>query len=179
MDWTNARVTTEVLWRGTLLFAPVDLLFLVLLARGVTAERFGEIRRLLPLTAGVFWFLIWLCLAAMVFWQAVYSYVFPVWSRWLLPPAQALLGAAVTLIAVRIAERVLRPVVAFCLLGGLWGSIAHVWAVYRGIMTKPPMLRGASPAAAVIFAFFEFTLYYCLITLGALVVRRLGGGRTG
>jgi hypothetical protein len=105
--------------------------------------------------------------------------VFPAWSRWLLPPAQALLGAAVTLIAVRIAERLRHPVIAFCLLGGLWGSVAHVWAVYRGIMTKPPMLRGASPAAAVIFASFEFTLYYCLITLAALAASRARSRRTG
>jgi hypothetical protein len=173
MDWGTARVTTAILWRGTLIFAPVDLLLLSLLARAVTPERFREIRRLLPVTAGVCWFLIWLSLASIVFWDAVYSYMFPVWSRWLLPPAQALLTAGVAALAVRIALRLPRfAVVGFCLLGGIWGSLSHVWAVFRGIVTKPPMLRGASPAAAVIFAFFEFTLYFCVIVTATLVLRR-------
>jgi hypothetical protein len=109
----------------------------------------------------------------------VYGYVLPPWSRWLLPPAQALLAGAVTVLVVRIADGLRHPVIAFCLLGGLWGSLAHVWAVYRGIMTKPPMLRGASPVAAVIFAFFEFTLYFCLIVVVARLVRRASRGRGG
>lgn len=178
MDWENVHVTTEVLWRGTLIFAPADLIFVLALAHFVTAERFREIRRLLPATSAVFWFLIWLVVAATVFWEPVYSYVFPAWARWLLPPAQALLFAALAALSVWAALRLPgRPVVTFCLLGGLWGSVSHVWAVYRGIMSKPPMLQGASPVAAVIFAFFEFTLYFCVIVVITLAVRRASSGR--
>jgi hypothetical protein len=41
--------------------------------------------------------------------------------------------------------------------------VTHVWAVHLGIVDKPPMLQGASPVAAVVFAVFEFTLYWCII----------------
>jgi hypothetical protein len=34
-----------------------------------------------------------------------------------------------------------------------------------GIVSKPPFLRGAHPAAAVTIAFFEFTFYWCAIVL--------------
>ncbi len=172
MSWENTHVTTEVLWRGTLIFAPVDLVFVLALARFVTATRFHEIRRLLAATTAVFWFLIWLVLAATVFWEPVYSYVFPAWARWLLPPAQALLFAGFAALSTWVALRLPgRPVVTFCLLGGLWGSVTHVWAVYVGILSRPPMLQGASPAAAVIFAFFEFTLYFCIIVTATRAVR--------
>jgi hypothetical protein len=36
--------------------------------------------------------------------------------------------------------------VSFRLLGGLWGMITHVWAVYLGIVDKPPMLQGVAVA---------------------------------
>jgi hypothetical protein len=177
MDWENAHVTTQVLWRATFVFAVADALLLSGLGRVVAPQRFRAIRHLLPVTAGAFWFLLWLGLAAVVFWHAVYAYVFPTWSRWLLPPAQALLTGAVAALAVWVAERFARyRVIPFCLVGGLWGSLSHVWAVYRGVMSKPPMLRGASPVAAVIFAFFEFTLYFGVVVVIALAAR-LGWSR--
>jgi hypothetical protein len=55
------------------------------------------------------------------------------------------------------------PVLSFCLLGGLWGMITHVWAVYLGILDKPPMLQGAGAAAAIVIAAFEFIFYWCII----------------
>jgi hypothetical protein len=34
--------------------------------------------------------------------------------------------------------------------------LTHTWAVYRGVVDKPPMLQDASPVAAVVIAFFEY-----------------------
>jgi hypothetical protein len=62
------------------------------------------------------------------------------------------------------------PVLTFCLLGGALGSLTHVWAVRRGVLTKPPMLQGASPFAAVIFAFFEYIFYWCTILVFAKMI---------
>ncbi len=39
----------------------------------------------------------------------------------------------------------------------------HLWAVYRGIVDKPPLLQGVAPAAAVVVAVFEFMFYGCII----------------
>ena len=41
--------------------------------------------------------------------------------------------------------------------------ITHIWAIYRGILDKPPLLQGASPVAASIMPFFEFVFYWCII----------------
>jgi len=61
-------------------------------------------------------------------------------------------------------------VLTFCLLGGVLGSLTHIWAVTRGIVTKPPMLQGASPLGAVVFAFFEYIFYWCTILLLAKIM---------
>jgi hypothetical protein len=50
----------------------------------------------------------------------------------------------------------LNPVLGYCRLGGVWGSLTQIWAIYRGVVTKPLMLQGASPVAAVIIAFFAY-----------------------
>jgi hypothetical protein len=57
------------------------------------------------------------------------------------------------------------PVPTYCLLGGALGSLTHIRAVQLGVVTKPPMLQGASPLAAVVIAFFEFMFYWCTILL--------------
>ena len=61
------------------------------------------------------------------------------------------------------------PIINFCLLGGALGSLTHIWAVYRGIVTKPPMLQGASPLGAVGIAFFEHIYYWCIILTFAMI----------
>ena len=66
------------------------------------------------------------------------------------------------------------PVIGYSLLGGLWGIGTHIWAVYRGVVEKPPMLQGASPVAAVVIAFFEYIFYWCVI-LSVAVLMQSGG----
>jgi hypothetical protein len=48
-----------------------------------------------------------------------------------------------------------------------------VWAVFRGIVSKPPMLQGASPVAAVIVSVPEFALYFSIIICLATISARL------
>jgi hypothetical protein len=63
-------------------------------------------------------------------------------------------------------------VVNFCLLGGLWGMITHIWAVARGLVEKPPMLQGVNPVAAVVIAGFEFMFYWCImLSIASLLLR--------
>ncbi len=166
------RVTTEVLWRGALLFAVVDLplfAFLVWRTRGVS---FAGLKGPLLATTAVFWFGLWLW-AVLTLWGSVYSHVFPAWSRWLLPPFQAtlasLIGWGLWWVACRVPGR---SVLTFLLGGGVWGIVSHVIAILRGLLDKPPMLEGASPAAALTLAFFEFTFYWSVILAVALVLRR-------
>ena len=51
---------------------------------------------------------------------------------------------------------------------------SHVWAVYMGIVDKPPLLQGASPASAVFIAIFEFVFYFSGVLLATFIVWQAG-----
>jgi len=164
MTFADLKVTTEVLWRGTLIFAVVDTLYVAVLTRQIKAETFRQIKWPLVITAGIFWFLLLLTLMSWLFWEPVYHYVFPAWARWFIPPVYGLLFAATGYLFWWLASRLPgNPIIYWCLLGGLWGMITHSWAIYRGILDKVPMLQGASPIATVVLPIFEFAFYYCVI----------------
>ena len=118
--------------------------------------------------------LAWLLVGSILFWDRVYGHVFPAALRWWLAPGQAALTVAIAGAAIAIAARLPGwPVVSYCLLGGVWGVLGHAWGIYLGLMDKPPLLHGASPVAAVILAFFEFTFYFCVVVAAASLVHRL------
>lgn len=160
----DVKVTTSMLWEAALLFAILDIVFISLLARHIKPSSFRNFKRTLAVITGCFWCLLLATLMSWLFWEPVYHYVFPEWARWLVPPVYGLLFAAVGLYFWRLAVRLPgNPVVTWCVLGGLWGMITHLWAVWRGILDKPPMLQGVSPIAAVIMPIFEFIFYWCVI----------------
>lgn len=159
----DIKVTTLTLWTGTLLFAIIDAGYVPFLSWKIKPAKFLRLKRTLVLTTAVFWCALWTW-AVFYYWDSVYRYVFPDWARWLVPPAQGLLAVGVSLLMWRIAiSSPGKSVLLFCILGGLWGMITHIFAVQRGIVNKPPMMAGASPTAAVIVAIFEFIFYWCVI----------------
>lgn len=105
------------------------------------------------------------------YWETVYSYVFPAWAQPWIPEIAFVVAGSVALSLWLITIRLKRKfVLTFCLMGGVIGSVTHIWAVYRGIVTKPPMLQGASPLAAVVIAFFEYIFYWCTILVMAKIM---------
>ena len=166
----DIKITTELLIKGAAIFALMDLVFVSLLAWRLKQEKFLRLKWPLVIAAAVIWYGIW-SWAIGNFWEPVYSYVFPAWAQvWL--PFLAGLIAGILAIGMWVLAARLRwnPVLSFCLLSGLLGSLTHIWAVSRGIVTKPPMLQGASPLAAVIIAFFEYIFYWCAILVLAIVI---------
>jgi hypothetical protein len=166
MNLEGVKVTTGILWRAALLFALFDAVLVAYLARFIEPAIFRQLKLAVTLIAGIFWFLIWLVMV-IFFWEPVYHYVFPPWSRWLIPPMLgigfAFAGLLLWWLALLFRSN---QVVNFCLFGGLLGMMTHVWAIYRGILEKPPLLQGASPVATSIMPIFEFIFYWCII-LGA------------
>ncbi|MEW5938275.1 MAG: hypothetical protein AB1750_01320 [Chloroflexota bacterium] len=167
---TDIKITTELLRQGALVFALMDAVFVPLLMWRVKRETFRRLRWPLILAAALVWFGIW-SWAIGNFWETVYSYVFPAWGRLWIPIIAFVVAA---MVAASLWSGVMRmggyPILNYCLLGGALGSLTHIWAVYRGIVTKPPMLQGASPLAAVILAFFEYMFYWCaILTLAAFL----------
>ncbi len=119
------KVTTELLWRATLIFALIDAVFVPFLAWRIKPEKLRQMKWTLAATMVIFWSALWTWVFYN-FWEEVYHYFFPEWARWLLPPVYGLLFATVGLLFWWLALRLPGNAVAnFCLLGGSWGMITH------------------------------------------------------
>jgi len=170
---TDVKVTTEVLYRGALVLALMDAVYVSLLAWRVKPDTFRTLKWLLAVTATLFWAGLWIWAIAN-FWGMVYLYVLPPWARYFFPFIASIITGLVALCFWFLAiQSHTKSVLTFCLLGGLYGILTHIWAVTRGIVTKPPMLQGTSPLAAVVFACFEFIFYWCTILVITLGIREV------
>jgi hypothetical protein len=166
----DIQITTELLYQGALLFALLDAVYVPLLAWRVSEESFRRMKWALVLSSALVWSGIW-AWAIGNYWETVYSYVFPAWAQTWVPWIAFAVAGAVALGLWALTIRLKRNfILTFCLLGGVLGSLTHSWAVTRGIVTKPPMLEGASPLAAVIIAFFEYIFYWCTILVLAKII---------
>lgn len=173
MPDTLPAITTQQLWRGAALLAVIAAASMPVLSRLVPPALFPRLRRTIPAAAFALWTAIWFAVVA-VYWQPVYGYFFPASIRWFLP---LFMGTGFGLaygVLFRLVERLPgHPTLLFVLLAGLLGPLTHTFAVYRGIVEKPPLLRGASPVAAVLVSYPEFTIYACLAVLLAAAFLRL------
>lgn len=160
---TEFKITTELLYKGALMFALIDAVYVPVLIRRVNEEAFRRLKWSLVIAAALVWFGIW-SWAIGNYWEAIYSYVFPAWAQRSVPWI-ALIVAGIVALALWALALPLKgnAVLFYCLFGGLIGGLTHIWAVHLGIVSKPPMLQGASPLAAVVIAFFEFMFYWCTI----------------
>lgn len=169
----DIKITTELLYKGTLAFVLMDAVFVALLVWRVKEETFHRLKWPLVVAAAWVWFGIW-SWAIGNFWGTVYSYVFPSWAQTWAPWIAFVVAGAVALVLWVLSLRIKgKPVLFYCLCGGLLGSLTHIWAVYRGVVTKPPILQGASPFGAVVIAFFEYIFYWCVILALALLLDRV------
>lgn len=160
--------TTNLLIKGALVFVLMDVIYVSFLTWQMKAESFRRLKWPLVIVAALVWFGIW-SWAIGNFWETVYIYVFPVWGRTWIPWIAFAVAGVVALGLWTFATRVKwNCILTYCLSGAALGSLTHIWAVIRGILTKPPMLHGASPLAAILIAFFEYMFYWCVIlTLAA------------
>ncbi|NIN63869.1 MAG: hypothetical protein GTO63_03970 [Anaerolineae bacterium] len=152
--------------------ALIDVGFVFLLAWRVRPRRFRELKWALVVGAVIFWSALW-AWVLWSFWNCCYSYVFPTWARWLIPPAYGLLfggsGLALWWLALRLPGS---PVLGFCVLGGLVSLPGHLWAIYgRQMLEKVPLLQAVSPFSALVFGVPEFIFYWSIIIVIAVLLR--------
>ena len=171
----TAHVTSRLLWTAAAVTAIFDILLLAVVVRLVPLARFGRLKWGVTAAAGVFWFGVWLYVMWGPWWAQVYHFVFPEWARPVLPPAYALMFAAIARGFWSLARRsARRPALAFCVLGGLVSFPGHAWGIWgRGMLQKSPLFQDASPASALAFGFFEFIVYWSGILLVAALIDRL------
>jgi len=163
MDMGNVHVTTGLLWRSTVLFLIIAAIVVASAVRFVSPARFRLLRTYAVASTFAVWFCIWSAMS-LLFWDSVYAHVFPAWARWFLPFPMGIGFAAAGLLVWHLARRAGdRCVFVFVFLGGLLGPLTHAWAVFRGIVAKPPPLLAASPLAAIAVSWPEFTIYFAVI----------------
>lgn len=156
------------------MFAVIDAVFVLLLAWRIGSAAFRNMKWPLAFTSAVFWFALFITVMSWIFWEPVYHYVFPSWARWLVPPVYGVLFGGVSILFWWLALRIPGNVVVnYCILGGLWGMITHIWGIHRGLLDKPPMLQGVSPLSASVMPIFEFIFYWCIILSVASLFYRL------
>ncbi len=166
------NVTTSILWQAALAFALIDVVLVALLVKQLTSETLRQLKPFLLTTTALFWFVVWI-LMSLYFWEPVYHYVFPPWSRWLIPPVYAILFALAALLFWWLSFHLpFPPTFNFCVLGGLWGMVSHLWGISRGLIDKPPILRGLNALAVAIMPIFEFIFYWCVILTISFFVYR-------
>ena len=170
----EARVTTEIFLRATLVTAGLDAALLALVAR-VRPETFRRLKWPLAASAAAAYALLWGVLASVLYWDEVYRHVFPASLRLWLPAIYGVVFGLLALLFWKVSARASRwPAVWFCLLGGLVSIPGHAWGTARGLM-RVPLLSRASPWAALLFGFFEFVVYFTAIVGLSVVVLRLRG----
>jgi hypothetical protein len=161
-------------WTATVGFAVIDVPLVLVLVLFLSRTNFLTLKRETVVSALAIWDGLWLW-AVTAYWHAVYSYFFPSRVRWYLPIAWGVLfglaGLGLWSVAVRLR---INPVITFVILGALLGPVTHTWAVSRGLMTKPHMLRSASPFTAVVVSAPEFGFYWCAPLVLAVLLRHAG-----
>ncbi len=162
----DVRMTTGLFWYGTVVAVMIDAGLILLVRRLVTPERFRQMKWPLTLAAGLFFFALWTTVLGWG-WDWFYSYIFPPWGRRYLPlffgVGYAVWGVGMWWLAQKMRGR---SAVWWCLLGGLEGLLSHIWAIWGlGAASNPPVIRGASPWAVLIFAIFEKMCYWSVILL--------------
>jgi len=166
----DIKISTELLYKSALVFALMDAIYIPLLMWRVRDETFRRLKWSLVISAALVWYGIW-SWAIGNFWDTVYVYVFPAWAHVWVAWIAFVVAGAIALGMWMLTMKLKRNfVLAFCLMSGVLGSLTHIWAVYRGIVTKPPMLQGASPIAAITIAFFEYIFYWCTILVIAKIM---------
>ncbi len=172
----SETLTTSLMWGAAAITALLDAPLLALLAWRISSNLFRRLKWYLAGSAFLVYALIWGIVGSVVFWDTVYSAVFPPWFRWFLPLIYGTLFGVLSLGFWWLSRRVTHlQVVCFCLLGGLFSLVGHIIGTSRGLM-QVPMLAQTSIASAFTFGIFEFIFYFCVIVglaaLGRWIVER-------
>jgi hypothetical protein len=170
----TGRVTSELLWRATLIAVLIDAPLLILVARWVSSDLFCKLKWYLAGAAFVVYAILWGTFGSVYYWDAVYSAIFPAWFRWLLPFVYGLLFGALALAFWRASILMIRwQVVWFSLFGGLVSLVGHGIGISRGLL-RVPLLTEVSAVSALVFGVFEFIFYWCAIVGLSIAGRWLG-----
>jgi hypothetical protein len=168
----GTSLTSSAFWisaaGAALLGVPLTLACLALFRSG----RFARSPLEIAVAAAIFWGMLAIALTASM-WNSYYTHFAPDWQR-RLAPLSAILYAGLALLLWWLARRSTKsPALVFLMLGGLESLVEHGAAIWGGgLLTKVPMLAGVTAAPMLVFAFFEYVLYWGLTLLLARLLAR-------
>lgn len=64
-----------------------------------------------------------------------------------------------------------KPIIIFCLLGGVESLLEHVWGIVGFKILDIPLLQGTSPASILTFSIPEYVFYWCIVISLAVLVQ--------
>ena len=164
----DIKLTDQNIWQSTLTFALLGLVLSVPLLLLYREEAFRRSIRSISIASAIFWGVL-ATVAIFAAWKLYYQYLYPAWMRWL-APADALLyglfGLGMWWLAAQLAMRLPgSSLLWFLLLGGIEGILEHIFGIYSlHILEKVPWLQGVSPFPVIIFSFFEYIVYWGVVT---------------
>jgi hypothetical protein len=176
----DARLTTPIILICTIILVSLDAILIFMAWRTIRREQFEHMRWLLVIAGGIFFLLVWTSVMLWA-WDWFYSYIFPAWGRYLLPPIFWIWYTLIALVMVWLSLKMPgNPAVTWCILGGVEGLLSHLYAIFGlGAASKPPIMQGTDPFAVLIFAVFEKAFYWSLILLACGFIWRIMKRRTG
>ncbi len=158
-----SQLTSGLMWSAAAVAALIDAPLLALAAWSISTEHFRKLKWYLVGSAFLVYAVIWGTFGSVLYWDEVYSAIFPAWFRWLLPLIYGTLFGTLALLFWRLSRLAARwQVVGFCLMGGLFSIVGHSIGAGRGLF-KVPLLAETSIPAALTFGVFEFIFYFCCI----------------
>ncbi len=169
----NIQLTSGDYWRGASLAALASLLLAAPLVLIYRPEAFRRAALATGIASALFWGPV-AVLSIVGFWEIYYKYIYPPWARWA-APLDILLYAAIGLGMWWLATRFPGPAILwFLLLGGCESLLEHLFGIYAlHILEKVPVLQGVAPAPALVFAFFEYIVYWAIVGWLALALLKI------
>ena len=153
--------TTIDLWLSTLEFGLAGTVLYVPLFRLLPDKTFRASRRAVVMGASLFWIAFTAVLVNWA-WGWYYRYFYPEWMKWGTALIASVLYSFFALACHWLACRLPgRPMLWFCLFTGLLAANEHYIAwTFAHLSEKIPMLAGMPLVPTMIFAFFEYQVYW-------------------
>ena len=166
----NQDIASQRVWMMALFTAGIAVCLMFLLSWRIKFWRFRQLKWHVLIASALFWG-VFATTMVWSFWDSYYWYFAPDIARWI-APLDALLYGAIGFLLWWLARHLPgNPVANFCLLGGLESIPEHLLGIFRFKIMDIPMLQGISAESVMVFAVFEYIVYWGGVLLLAMILQ--------
>lgn len=170
---SEIHLTSQDYWQAAVVTGIISVFLGIPLVLVFRNPEFKHAALALGGSSAIFWGIM-ATVAILGFWELYYRYIYPLWMK-RLAPLDALVYTAIGLGMWWLATRLSGSAILwFIFFGALESVPEHLFGIYvLGILEKVPVLQGVDPLPAMIFAFFEYAIYWELVGWLAFGLNRL------